>query len=432
VAGEPIKRNAAQHLSDIAWAFLQAVDPAQAVRGALRLLPGELLVAGHRIPLDEGARVYLAAIGKAAPGMAQAAAAVLGPRLTQGVVTVPRGFRVEPSARLIQIVAGHPLPDEGSLAAGQALRTMLQAARSEDLLLALVSGGGSAMLEIPAEGISLDHLRTVNDLLLRSGATIHEINTIRQALSAVKGGGLAALAAPARTLGLLISDVVGDRPESIASGPTVPATGRGASAREVVERYRLEPRLQPAVMQALRAPAAAALPTTPLNVLVATNRLGLQAAANAAERLGFAVQLSPEPMQGETHQVARAFALALRRAAPPACLLLGGETTLEVRGEGRGGRNQSFALAAAIELQGDPHTLLAAIASDGVDGPTDAAGAVVDGQTISRLRRQGADPRDHLRRRDAYPALRAAGALILGGPTGTNVGDFVIGLAYAA
>ena len=167
-------------------------------------------------------------------------------------------------------------------------------------------------------------------------------------------------------------------------------------------------------------------------MLVATNRLGLQAAANTADRLGFAVQLLPEPMQGDTHQVPRAFALALRRAAPPACLLLGGETTLEVWGEGRGGRNQSFALAAAIELQGDPHTLLAAIASDGVDGPTDAAGAVVDGQTISRLRRQGADPRDHLRRRDAYPALRAAGALIFGGPTGTNVGDFVIGLAYPA
>jgi glycerate 2-kinase len=432
VVGEPRKPNSAQHLSEIAGAFFQAVEPAQAVRGALRIRPGELLVAGHRIPLAEGARVYLAAIGKAAPGMAQAAAAVLGPRLIRGVVTVPRGLRFEPSPRLIQVVAGHPLPDEGSLAAGQALRHMLQAARPADVLLALVSGGGSAMLEIPVEGISLDHLRAVNNLLIRSGATIHEINTVRQALSAVKGGGLAAMAGPARTVGLLISDVVGDRPEFIASGPTVPAASRTASAWDVVERYRLEASLPTAVIRALHASAPPVVPTPPLNLVVATNRLGLEAAADTADRLGFAVQLFPEPMLGETHQVARAFALALRRATAPACLLLGGETTLEVWGEGRGGRNQSFALAAAIELQGDPHTLLAAIASDGVDGPTDAAGAIVDGQTVSRLRRHGADPRDHLRRRDAYPALRAAGALIFGGPTGTNVGDFVIGLAYVA
>jgi len=432
VAAEPLQLQSAQHLSEIAWAFRQAVDPAQAVHRVLRLLPEELQIADHRIPLADGARVYLAAIGKAAPGMAQAAAAVLGPRLTQGVVTVPLGLRVDPSPRLMHVVAGHPLPDEGSLAAGQALRRMLQGARPDDVLLALVSGGGSAMLEIPAEGINLDQLRAVNDLLIRSGATIHEINTVRQSLSVVKGGGLAALAAPARTVGLLLSDVVGDCPESIASGPTVPVPSRRASARDVIECYRLEPLLPPAVLQALRAPSPTVLTATPLNVLVATNRLGLQAAALAAGRLGFAVQLFPEPMQGETHQVARAFALALRRAQPPACLLLGGETTLEVRGGGRGGRNQSFALAAAIELQGAAHTLLAAIASDGVDGPTDAAGAVVDGQTVSRLQRQGADPRDHLHRRDAYPALQAAGALIFGGPTGTNVGDFVIGLGYAA
>ena len=372
--------------------------------------------------------MVLVALGKAAPGMAQAAARILGARLTCGVVTIPPGLHPPPLPGLAQIPAGHPLPDEGSLAAGQAVQQMLRDLRPQDVVLVLVSGGGSSMLEIPLEGIDLAHLRAVNDLLIRSGATIHEINTVRTALSAVKGGGLAALAAPARIIGLLISDVVGDRPEAVASGPTVAAASQRASAHDVIEAYGLEPLLPREVMKALGAPTRPAPLTTPLNVVVADNRMGLRAAAAAAERLGYAVHLSHEPMQGETHQVARAFSLALRRSRPPVCLLLGGETTIAVQGGGRGGRNQSFALCAAIELNGDPGSLLAAIASDGVDGPTDAAGAVVDGQTVSRMQAQGIDPQDHLSRRDAYPALRAAGALLLGGPTGTNVGDIVIGL----
>jgi hydroxypyruvate reductase len=424
-------QDSAQHLAEIARSFLHAVDPALAVRRNLSLAPGALRVANHRLPLADDAQIYLAAIGKAAPGMAQAAVEVLGARLTQGVVTVPRGVSPSPHRRLTYIPAGHPLPDEGSLAAGLELERVLQHLHPEDLLLALVSGGGSAMLEIPAEGVRLDHLRAVNDLLLRSGATIQEINLVRRSLSSVKGGGLAAMAAPAKTVGLLISDVVGDRPEAIASGLTVRSACRRASARDVVEHYHLEPLFPREVLRVLHTPTPTQHAPPPLNVLVATNRLGLEAAAQAAARLGFAVQQFPEPMQGETHQVARAFALALRRAMPPACLLLGGETTIEVRGPGRGGRNQSFALAAALVLRDAPRTLLAALASDGVDGPTDAAGAVVDGRTVALLQAQGIDAQAHLRQRDAYPALQAAGALVYSGPSGTNVGDWVIGLRYA-
>ena len=431
MGARPQAQDSAQHLAEIAWSFHHAVDPAQAVRRNLSIAAGELRVADHRLPVADSARIYLAAIGKAAPGMAQAAAEVLGARLTQGVVTVPRGLSPSPLGRLTYVPAGHPLPDEGSLAAGLTLERMLQDMHPEDLLLALISGGGSAMLEIPADGVRLDHLRVVNDLLLRSGATVQEINTVRQSLSSVKGGGLAAMAAPAKTVGLLISDVVGDHPEAIASGLTVRCACRRASARDVVEHYRLEPLFPREVIRVLHTPSPAQRFPPPLNVLVATNRLGLEAAAQAAARLGFAVQRFPEPMQGETHQVARAFALALRRAKPPGCLLLGGETTIEVQGPGRGGRNQSFALAAALELRDAPRTLLAAIASDGVDGPTDAAGAVVDGQTIALLLAQGMEAQANIRRRDAYPALQAAGALIHSGPSGTNVGDFVIGLRYA-
>lgn len=433
MAIEPRQSEYPRHLAELVHAFFQAVDPAQAVARVLRLEARHLVAGDSSLPLADDARVYLAALGKAAPGMAQASRAILGDRLTQGVVTVPHGMQANGAPGLQYISAGHPLPDKGSLAAGQAVRQMLGGARPQDVLLALVSGGGSAMLEIPVPGVTLDDLRMVNDLLIRSGATIHEINCVRRSLSAIKGGGLAALAAPARTLGLLISDVVGDRLESIASGPTVPASGTRESAHSILEFYGLEALLPSAVTRALRVPPTPApLPAAPMNVLVATNRLGLLAAARAATGLGFSVQLISEPMQGETHQVARSFALALRQAAPPACLLLGGETTLVVEGGGHGGRNQSFALAAAGTLEGCPERVLAALASDGVDGPTDAAGAIVDGQTAADLRRQGVDAQDHLLRRDAYPALQAIGRLILGGPTGTNVGDLAIGLAYAA
>ncbi len=420
-----------QHLSTLLVAIHQAIDPFQAVSSCLQCTSQALMVSGHAVPWTTRTRVWIAALGKAAPSMARAAYAILGRRLTAGVVTLPRGMPAPAVPGLRFIAAGHPLPDDGSLVAGEAVREMLRTPGTEDILIALVSGGGSAMFEIPVGGISLDDLRTVNNLLLRSGAPIEEINCVRRALSQAKGGGLAALAHPARTVGLLLSDVVGDRFESIASGPTVLLSGSREQARAIVETYGLVPYLSAGVHAAIHQ-AEEQLPLTrpPINVLVASNASGLQAAAGVAGRLGFSVRIVSDRMQGETIQVARSFALSLKQARPPACLLLGGETTLVVENGGSGGRNQTFALAAAEVLDGASGRLLAAIATDGVDGPTDAGGAIVDGGTTAVLRRQGIDHRLHLQRRDAYPALRSARALILGGPTGTNVGDIVIGLAY--
>jgi len=420
-----------QHLADIRKAVMQAADPSAAVTASLRLSHSALHAGSHTLPLAPNARIFLIALGKASSTMTQAAAAQLDSKLVAGVAAISRRTQVDLPANVRPIPAAHPLPDEGSLAAGAAAAALLHDTCKDDLVIVLISGGGSAMFEHPRPGIRLDDLRRLYDLLLRSGAPIQDFNTVRRSLSLVKAGGLARLAAPARSVALILSDVVGDRLSTIASGPTVLRHAPPGEARAILERLGLWEIVPDSVRAALsrKQPAPPPAPR-PINILVGSNRQVVHSAQRQAQALGFPAHIVSRRMRGEARRVGRRFASRLLRTPRPMCLLMGGETTVTVRGQGRGGRNQELALAAALVLQGNTGMALMSLATDGVDGPTDAAGAVVSGETMGRMRAMGVDPHAALSENDAHPALRACEALIHTGPTGTNLNDVVVGLAY--
>jgi hydroxypyruvate reductase len=332
------------------------------------------------------------------------------------------------------------VPDEAGLAAAAEVESLLSGGRPGDLVLVLVSGGGSALLPAPAEGVTLAEKQAVTSLLLASGADIGEMNCVRKHLSRLKGGGMARRAAPARVATLVLSDVVGDPLDVIASGPTVPDPTTFADALEVLRRRGIAERVPPAVRARLEAGARGEIPETPkpgdpalrggLPALVGTNRIAVAAAARRARALGFRPLVLSTTVTGEARDVAAVLAAVAREArgsgqpaAPPCCLLSGGEPTVTLRGKGKGGRNQELALAAALALEGIPGVALLSAGTDGSDGPTDAAGAICDGATAARARAAGLDPRRHLEENDAYPLFAALGDLVVTGPTQTNVMD---------
>jgi glycerate 2-kinase len=418
-------------------AALTAVDGRGAVRRALRLEGGRLL-AGDAAPVDlEAVRsVWLLGAGKAVCRMAQGALDALGGRISGGSLTTKAGHAL-PLPGLEVWEAGHPLPDVHGLAgAAEALRLAREAGEG-DLVLCLLSGGASALWPAPPEGVSLEELRAVTEALLRAGAPIGEVNAVRKHLSRIAGGGLARAAAPARVLTLAISDVIGSPPDAIGSGPTVPDPTTFAEALRVLGDRGI--RAPSPVVRHLQAGTAGVVPETlkpgdeeAAFVVVARLRDALEEAARAAERLGYRPRILTDRLEGEARgageEIARMALLARNQAAVPVALLWGGEPTVTVRGEGRGGRAQELALAAARVLDGEGSIVLAALGTDGTDGPTDAAGAMVDGGTLSRARQQGLDPADALMRNDSNPLLRAAGDLLVTGPTGTNVGDVILAL----
>ncbi|MGA2799648.1 MAG: glycerate kinase [Thermoguttaceae bacterium] len=421
----PIFNQHKLHFDVLRTAALRAVDPAAAVRRSLSARD-----------FADAKRVFVVGAGKAAFAMTEAVNDILSDRLTAGVVSVP----VPPTRTYKQItfiVGGHPVPNAGSIATGQAMADLLAQTIDGDLVIALISGGGSALLELPQPGLSLADLQNTTDALLKCGATIHEINCIRARLSQLKGGGLARLAYPARVLGLILSDVVGNSLDVVASGPTVPLASSTAEARAIVDKYRLQSVLPIAVLKCLKQQttddtSAYPSPRTVENRLIACNRLAGEAAAAAAKELGYECFFLADDWQGEAREVGGRFAQLLidRAGHGTKCYVVGGETTVTVRGNGKGGRNQEAALAAAIAVAGRPNIALAAFATDGVDGPTDAAGAVVTGDTVRRAGLLGLDPRRYLDDNNAYPFFSALSDLIVTGPTGTNVNDLLFGLVY--
>ena len=437
-----------EELERIRDAALAAVEPAAAVARFLSR-EGDVLRAGTTpVPLLPGASLRLVAAGKAAPAMTESAARILGPRLSDAVLVTKGGHlagRTLPLA-VRAIEAGHPVPDESGLAAAAAIEELLAGAREGDVVVALLSGGASALLADPAEGISLADLAATTGLLLRSGASIVELNAVRKHLSRLKGGRFARLAAPATLVALVLSDVVGDPLDAIASGPTVPDPTTFAEAWAVVERRGLADLLPQSVRRRLREGVDGRVEETPkpddplfarvLTVVVGSNRLAALAAARAARELGYGAQVVSTHVEGEAREVGRVVA-ALGRSVladgdplpAPACLVLGGETTVTVKGTGRGGRNQELALAAAIALDGIEGVWVMALATDGTDGPTDSAGAIVNGGTAAAIRAAGIDPVAALAVNDSGPALEAAGAQMRTGPTGTNVNDLYVVLA---
>ena len=384
-------------------------------------------------------RVFVNGAGKAAASLARGLEAVLGDRIDSGVVLVKHGH-ARPLRRIRILEGGHPVPDAAGLAGTQQLMQTVGAAEAGDTMFFVLTGGASALLVEPATGLSFADVQSANRLLVNGGAEIDEINAVRKHLSAVTGGRLRQRAKCTTFCTLAISDVIGDAPAAIGSGPTVADPSTFAQCVAIVDRHRLREALPRAVIEHLEDGAAGRIAETPKETsdllrsspyrIVASNRISIDAAARAARAAGFRVEILTTEMQGHTHEAARRFAAALSRATAPTVVLAGGETTLAVEGNGRGGRNQEFAFVAALELQGRDNVALLSAGSDGTDGPTDAAGAFVDGSTIARARARGLDPQDFLRRHDSYPLLDALGDLHRTGPTGTNVMDLAIGLCY--
>lgn len=439
-------------------AAIAAVEPRTAVRAHL-VRDGDRLRGGDwTVDLTGIRRVLVVGAGKAGGPMALAVEEILGDRLTDGLVVVKAGHRA-PTGRVVLHEARHPIPDATGLAGAEAVLALARGASAEDLVLGLISGGGSALLPLPAEGISLADKQAVTRSLLRSGATIQEINAVRKHISRIKGGRLAEAAAPARLLTLVMSDVVGDALDAIASGPTVPDETTYADALAVLRRYALLDRAPASVRAHLEAGVAGRHPETPkpaagcfrrsVTRLVASNRQALAAARQAAEGLGYRALILSSAVVGEAREVAKVHAAIAREVreagqpvAPPACVIWGGETTVTFRGpegqpaaavpgEGRGGRCQEFALAAALAIAGLRDVLVASLGTDGTDGPTDAAGAVADGTTCARARAAGMDPRRHLEAYESYPFFDRLGDLIRTGPTNTNVMDVQLVLVGA-
>jgi len=417
-----------RHALSIFRAAVAAADPRRTVRETLRL-------AG----LSRFRRIFAVGAGKASAAMAQAAEQALGRRITGGWINTKDGHGA-PLARITVHEASHPVPDARGVEGARRIAEIAAQAGEGDLLLCLISGGGSALLPLPMPPVTLEDKQETTRLLLACGATIHEINAVRKHLSAIKGGRLARLAWPAHVLSLLLSDVIGDPLDVIASGPTAPDTSTFASAWAVVEKYGLAGKIPAAARELLQQGLAGKVEETPkpddpcfrrvTNRIVGSNRLAVDAAVRKARELGYRPLVLSTTIEGETRDIAamhaaiaREIVAAGRPARPPVCVISGGETTVTLRGGGLGGRNQEFALAAAIALGGVPGVLVFSAGTDGTDGPTPAAGAMADGATVSRAAALGLDARRMLAANDSYHFFEPLGDLVVTGPTGTNVMD---------
>ncbi len=428
-------------------AGLTAADPARAVLRHVRLLPttapsrGVLVVGRRKYPLSRYRRILVLGAGKASAAMALALQKTLGSRIADGMINVKYGHTVE-LRRVALNECGHPLPDMAGICGAEAIAEFAREAASDDLILCVLSGGASALLPAPAPPITLAEKQEVTRLMLACGATIHEMNTVRKHISALKGGQLARLAAPATVVSLILSDVIGDDLEVIGSGPTAPDPSTFAEALAVLDKYDLRRQVHEVVRTRLEAGARGEIEETPksvpnaYNLVVGSNRLAVNAAAAKAKELGYRTMILSTTIAGETREVARVHAAIAREIVAsghplkaPACVLSGGETTVTVRGNGLGGRNQEFALAAAFDIAGLRNVAILSAGTDGTDGPTDAAGAVADGGTLARARKAGLDASRFLENNDSYRFFAALGGLIHTGPTNTNVMDLRIVLA---
>ncbi len=445
-------------LEQIFRAGLERVDPYQMLRQHVTVEAGRLLVSfeGNKLEIDlsRKSNIYVLGTGKAAAPMARAMEELLGDQLSGGIISTKYGH-AGPLKKVQTIEAGHPVPDENSLRAGQAMRTLASNFDQGTLVITLVSGGGSALLELLPEPqsaesgmrLSLKELQQTTQVLLESGATIDELNCIRKHLSAIKGGQFVRMIQPAQAVNFILSDVVGDRLDAIASGLTVgdPTTYREAVA--ILEKYNLQQAVPASVGQLLEAGAQGRIPETPKpgdpifktsqNVLIGTNAAALQAAAERARQAGYETVLLTSQLAGEAREAAKML-LGLARdfrsrellAKKPVCVIAGGETTVTVTGTGKGGRNQEMALSFLHEMEKDPAgcegIYFLSAATDGGDGPTDAAGAFASLELLHKALGNNLAPETYLRNNDAYHFFEKAGGLLKTGPTKTNVCDIQI------
>ena len=420
-------------------AAVRAVDPGEAIHRHVIRDGDRLRLDQETVDLGSLRQLVVVGLGKAGASMAAAAEEILGDRIARGVVVTKYGH-VQPTKRIRLHEAGHPVPDAAGIAGAQAILDQVKGLGPEDLVLVLISGGGSALTPAPVDGISLAEKQALTKALLACGADIREMNALRKHISRIKGGQLARAATPARVFTLILSDIVGDPLDAIASGPTVPDPTTYADALAILDKYRIRGDISPSIRTHLEAGARGEIaetpkPTDPLfsrvkSLMVASNIQALEAARSEARALGLTPMILSSFIEGETREIARMHAALARevRASgnpdkPPVCIITGGETTVTLRGKGTGGRNQEFALAAALDIAGLTDVVVLSAGTDGTDGPTDAAGAIVDGETVARAVAQGLNPRAALDANDAYPFFQRLGDLIITGPTKTNVMD---------
>ncbi len=438
---KPMGNPQREKVLDILAEALGAVDPVQAIRRIMMRSDDTLWIDGVAYDLRRFRRLIVIGGGKAGASMAAAVEELLGDVITAGWVNVKTGYRAE--TELITVhEAGHPVPDAAGVDGTRQMLELLRDVAKDDLVLCLISGGGSALLTLPVEGVSLDDMQVLTDLLLRSGAPIQAMNAVRKHLSQVKGGQLARLVHPATVVTLILSDVVGSPLDVIASGPTVPDTTTFAHAQGILERYGIANQVPNSIRQHFKMGVNGAIEDTPKpgdpvlasvhNVMVADNARAAQAACDRAAELGFNPLLLSTFIEGEAREVAqvlvgiaREIVATGRPVSRPACVILGGETTVTLKGDGKGGRNQELALAAAVAMQNLPDVIIASLATDGTDGPTDAAGGLVDGRTVARGGGLGLSALAALDNNDAYPFLQQVGDLMITGPTNTNVNDLM-------
>jgi hydroxypyruvate reductase len=423
---------------------LSAVDPSRILKDGIRIEKDYL-----RIRIEEESerifdfnafnRIFLVGTGKASNSMAQAIEEIFGDRITRGLITTKYGHRL-PLKKTEIIESGHPIPDQNSYDGARKIESLLKESGLNDLVIFLLSGGGSALLTLPADEIDLKEKQEMTQLLLDCGAEIKEINTIRKHISQIKGGWLAKWAYPSTVIGFILSDVVGDQLDVIGSGPTTADSSTFEEAWQILEKYDLLNEISSSIQKHLRLGKGGKVEETPkpgdvvfkkvYNVLIGSNILALRAAEKEASSLGFNTFILSSSIVGETREAAR-FHTAIAKEVissgnpiqKPACILSGGETTVTKEGNGLGGRNQEFALAGALEISGIERVVLLSGGTDGTDGPTDAAGAVADHTTVRKAESMGLDPKAYLKNNDAYPFFRSLGDLLITGPTHTNVMD---------
>ena len=431
-----------QDAIEIFNAGINAVKPNQAILNQCRIDNNHLMVGPDQYDLNRCDHIYVIGAGKATAMMAKAIEQLLGNRIDQGCIIVKYDHTVKLDRIRIH-EAGHPLPDENGVAGAKEILKLVGKAGPTDLIICLISGGGSALMPLPAKGISLTDKQTATELLLRCGASIHAINTLRKHLSGIKGGQLARIAAPAKMLALILSDVIGDDLEVIASGPTAPDPTTFADCLKIIKFYGLMDAMPSNIIDHLKLGLLSQHLETPKpensffknvrNVIIASNREAIYGAQSYAKNLGYNSLILSSMIKGETREIARmhlAIAKEIVKSAnpipPPACLISGGETTVTIRGSGKGGRNQEFVLAAATDFGTEGQIVILSGGTDGTDGPTDAAGAISDTMTLLRAKAEKMDPSVFLKNNDSYNFFLRLNDLLITGPTHTNVMDLRI------
>lgn len=427
---------------DIYNAGLKAVDPGVAVGKYCRREDNRLVMGDQSYDLSTVNDIIVVGAGKASAAMAHAVEAILGNRIKTGIINVKYGHVAE--LNTIELIeAGHPVPDENGENGSRAILDLVQNAQENDLVICLMSGGGSALMPLAAQGLTLDDKQDVIKVLLACGASIHEINTIRKHTSSIKGGRLTRASYPASLIALILSDVVGDDLDVIASGPTVPDSSTFGDCREIFKKYGIMEKLPASVISHIEAGIADDIFETPKtgdsifdrthNLIIGSNTEAIMAAKQKAESLGYNTLILSSMIEGETRHVAHVHGAIAREikktghpVSSPACILSGGETTVTITGNGIGGRNQEFSLAAAMDIAAVEDIVILSGGTDGNDGPTDAAGAIADTDTCQRAVSKGLNPQEFLKNNDSYHFFQALGDLFITGPTNTNVMDLRI------